>query len=154
MVNAIIVLQIMFIALGMVGFSSLFNRLFGLKLKDMRGLQERGFNLQERMRNAQALGDIQMMRDLQLESVNLMKTMMKKQFIPMCARCGVFLGIFAVIGLIYAPYDYWFLTYFLFSLTFSFGFMGIKYAYRKATHKEDKTKIMSKELMGILSPTQ
>ena len=154
MVNVIIVLQIMFIALGMVGFSSLFNKLFGLKLKDMRGLQERGFNLQERMRNAQALGDIQMMRDLQLESVNLMKTMMKKQFIPMCARCGVFLGIFAVIGLIYAPYDYWFLTYFLFSLTFSFGFMGIKYAYRKATHKEDKTKIMSKELMGILSPTQ
>lgn len=154
MANEIIIIQIMFIALGMVLFSTLFNRLFGLKLKDMKELQEKGFNLQERMRNAQAIGDTQMMRDLQLESVTLMKTMMKKQIIPMCARCIVFIGIFAVIGIIYAPYNFWFVTYFLFSLLFSFSAMGIKYAYKKATHKEDKTKIMSKELMGILSPTQ
>jgi len=32
--------------------------------------------------------------------------------------------------------------------------MGIKYAYKKVTHKEDEKKIMSQELMGILSPTQ
>lgn len=144
----------MFIALGMVLFSSLLNRIFGLKLEDMKELREKGFNLQERMSNAQALGDIQMMRDLQLESVALMKTMMKKQLIPMCVRCIIFIGIFAVIGVIYAPYDFWFLTYFLFSLLFSFSAMGIRYAYKKVTHKEDKTKLMSKELLGILNPSQ
>jgi len=154
MTNEIIIIQIMFIALGMVLFSSLLNRIFGLKLEDMKELREKGFNLQERMSNAQALGDIQMMRDLQLESVALMKTMMKKQLIPMCVRCIIFIGIFAVIGVIYAPYDFWFLTYFLFSLLFSFSAMGIRYAYKKVTHKEDKTKLMSKELLGILNPSQ
>ena len=154
MANEIIIIQIMFIALGMVAFSSLFNKLFGLNLKDMRELQEKGLNLQERTKNAQALGDMQLMRDLQSESVTLMKTMMKKQFVPMCARCIVFISIFAVIGIIYAPYEFWFLTYFLFSLLFSFSAMGIKYIYKKVTHKEDKTKTMSRELMGILTPTQ
>ena len=153
MANEIIIIQIMFIALGMVLFSSLFNKLFGLNLKDMRELQEKGLNLQERTRSAQALGDIQLMRDLQMESVTLMKSMMKKQFVPMCARCIVFLSIFAVIGIIYAPYDFWFMTYFLFSLLFSFSAMGLKYVYKKATHKED-TKVISRELMGILSPNQ
>jgi len=154
MTNEIIVIQIMFIALGMVIFSTFLNRIFGLKLEKMKELQERVLNHQERMRNARALGDMQMMQELQMESVALMKTMMKKQFLPMCVRCIVFIGIFAVIGLIYAPYDFWFITYFLFSLLFSFSAMGIRYAYKKVTHKEDNTRSMSRELMGILSPTQ
>ena len=154
MANEIIIIQIMFIALGMVIFSSLLNRIFGLKLKDMKELQDRVFNQQERMKNARAIGDTHMMQELQLESVALMKIMMKKQFMPMCVRCIIFMGIFAVIGLVYAPYDFWFITYFLFSLLFSFSAMGLRYAYKKVTHKEDKTKIMSREIMGILNPTQ
>jgi len=154
MANEIIVIQIMFIALGMVIFSTLLNRIFGLKLADMKQLQERIFNHQERMRNAQAIGDMQIMRELQMESVALMKTMMKKQFLPMCLRCVIFIGIFAVIGLIYAPYEFWFITYFLFSLLFSFSAMGIRYAYKKLMHKEDNTRSMSRELMGMLNPTQ
>ena len=154
MANEIIVIQIMFIALGMVIFSTFLNRIFGLKLEDMKQLQERLLNHQERMRNAQALGDMQMMQELQMESAALMKTMLKKQFLPMCVRCIIFIGIFALIGFIYAPYDFWFITYFLFSLLFSFSAMGIRYAYKKLTHKDDKTKSMSRELMGMLSPTQ
>ena len=154
MANEIIVIQIMFIALGMVIFSTLLNRIFGLKIADMKELQERVFNHQERMRNAQALGDMQMMRELQMEAVALMKTMMKKQFLPMGVRCIIFIGIFALIGLIYAPYDFWFITYFLFSLLFSFSAMGIRYAYKKVTQKEDNTRSMSRELMGMLSPAQ
>lgn len=154
MANEIIVIQIMFIALGMVIFSTLLNRIFGVKFKDMKEIQDRVFNNQERMRNARALGDTHMMQELQMESVVLMKSMMKKQFIPMCVRCIIFMGIFAVIGFIYAPYDFWFMTYFLFSLLFSFSAMGIRYAYKKMAHKEDKTKIMSREIMGMLNPTQ
>ena len=142
MANEIIVIQIMVIALGMVIFSTLLNRIFGLKLEDMKELQTRVLNQQERMRNARALGDMQMMQELQMESTELMKIMMKKQFMPMCVRCIIFMGIFAVIGIIYAPYDFWFITYFLFSLLFSFSAMGIRYAYKKLTHKEDKTKTM------------
>ncbi len=154
MSNEIIILQIMFIALGMVLFSSLFNKIFGIKLKDMKELQEKSFNMQERMRNAQELGDREMMQELQLESMTLMKTMMTKQFMPMCARCIVFMIIFAVIGFFYAPYDFWFATYFLFSLLFSFSAMGLKYAYKRVTHKEDKTKSSFRELMGIPSLNQ
>ena len=154
MANEIIVLQIMFIALGMVLFSAFFNKLFGLKLEDMKELQERGFNLQERMRNAQALGDSQMMADLQSESIELMKIMMKKQLLPMSARCIVFMVIFFVLGIFYAPYDFWYLTYFLFSLLFSFSAMGIKYAYKRITNKEDKTKSMARELKEMFIPNR
>lgn len=149
-----IILQLILIALGMVILSTIFNKVLGLSPDKMKDLRERAQNLQERIRNAQALGDPQMMHDLQAESQNLMKDMAKKQFLPMCIRCIIFLGIFSVIGLIYGEYEGWFWVYFISSLAFSFSAMGLRYLYRKITGKEKKSQGFVKELMNTMSPTQ
>ena len=147
-----IIVQIMFIALGMVFLSFILNKIFGLKRQDMKEIRNNGLNLQQRMKNAQIMGDPEMMRQLQIETSQLMKVMLKKQLIPMGVRCVIFLGIFSIIGLIYAPYEYWFITYFLFSLTFSLLSYGLGKLYKKLTGKEDKSKNFAKELMGLISP--
>ncbi|MFO8017047.1 MAG: hypothetical protein R6U96_00285 [Promethearchaeia archaeon] len=148
-----IIIQLIFIALGMVVLSRIFNRIFGLSPDKMKGMREKAQNLQERIRNAQTMGDPQMMHDLQVESQELMKDMAKRQFLPMCIRCIIFLGIFSVIGLIYGQYDGWFWVYFISSLVFSFSAMGLRYAYRKITGKEKKSRGIG-ELMNMMSPTQ
>lgn len=155
----------MLITIGMVGLSELLNRILGLNMEAARELRERSQNLQERMRTARLIGNPQEMIELQQESIELSKQMMKKQMIPACVRCLIFLGIFAVIGWVYANYaegllpfpilffgSGWFAIYFLFSLTFSLILYGLKRLYRKLTGKAVKRVKMSEGILGGLSP--
>ncbi len=150
--NADIILQIFLVTVGMYFLGLVLNRVLGLKRENMKALRAKTFNLQERMKNAQALGNLQLMREAQIEMSLLMKEMLKKQFIPMCVRCVIFLGIFSVLGIVYGEYEFWFWLYFIFSLSISFLGYGIMKLYRKATGKEDKSKRLVRELMGIASP--
>jgi len=165
MSNGEIIIQIMLITIGMVGLSELLNRIFGLNMEAARELRERSQNLQERMRTAKLTGNPQEMLELQQESIELTKQMMKKQMIPSCVRCIIFLGIFALIGVLYAGYNEgllpfplwffgsgWFAIYFLFSIAFSLILYGFKRLYRKLTGKEVKRKKPLGGLLGGLSP--
>jgi hypothetical protein len=164
MANGEIIIQIMLITIGMVGLSEVLNRIFGLNMEAARELRERSQNLQERMRTARLTGNPQEMIELQQESIELSKQMMKKQLIPSCVRCIIFLGIFALIGGLYANYSEgllpfpilffgsgWFAIYFLFSISFSLILYGLKRLYRKLTGKEVKRR-RSGGILGGLSP--
>ncbi|MHA1233473.1 MAG: EMC3/TMCO1 family protein [Promethearchaeota archaeon] len=165
MANEEIIIQIMFFTLGMVGLSEILNKVFGSNMDSAREMKEKSRNLQERMKTARLTGNPQEMAELQQESMVLTKLMMKKQMIPSCVRCAIFMGIFALIGGIYASYAEgllpfpilffgtgWFAIYFLFSISFSLIIYGIKRLYRRLTGKEDKRKKASKEILGMLSP--
>ena len=165
MANLEIIIQIMFITLAMVGLSEILNRVFGLNMDTAREMRENSKLLQERMKTARLTGNSQEMFELQRESIALTKVMMKKQMIPSCVRCAIFMGIFWLIGGIFAGYAEgllpfpilffgtgWFAIYFLFSISFSLILYGIKRLYRKLTGKEDKRKKASKEILGMLSP--
>lgn len=165
MANEEIIIQIMFITIGMVGLSELLNRILGINMGAARELREKSQNLQERMRTARLTGNPQEMIELQQESMELTKLMMKKQMIPSCVRCFIFIGIFAVIGVVYANYaegllpfpilffgSGWFAIYFLFSIAFSLIIYGFKRLYRKLTGKEIKRERASGGMLGGLSP--
>jgi len=165
MANGEIIIQIMLITILMVGLSELLNRIFGLNMETAREFREKSQNLQERMRIAKLTGNPQEMIDLQRESFELSKQMMKKQMIPSCIRCVIFLSIFAVIGAFYANYaedllpfpllffgSGWFAIYFLFSIAFSLIIYGFKRLYRKLTGKEVKRTRVSGGILGGLVP--
>ncbi len=165
MTNGDIIIQIMLITIGMVSLGEVLNRIFGLNMEAAREIRDKSQNLQERMRTASLTGNPQEMMELQQESIELTKQMMKKQLIPSCVRCIIFLGIFALIGVIYAnyeknllPFDLWFFgsgwfaIYFLFSISFSLILYGLKRLYRKLTGKEVKRKKPLGGILGGLSP--
>ena len=165
--NIIIILQIMFITLALVIFGRLFNKFFGLTAKGMKKIREQARNLQERFNNARLIGDPQMLLQVQTDIKLLTKQMMKRQFLPMCLRCFIFLGIIIVLMIIYTPYgggilpfplwilgSGWFAIYFLFSLGFSLLFYSIKKIYKKMTGKEEKSASFLRELMSMIVPTQ
>jgi len=151
MANGEIIIQIMLITIAMIGVGEILNRIMGVKSDAVRELREKSINLRERMKMAQLTGETQIMMDLQRESMELTKIMMKKQMIPSCVRCIIFMGLFAVFGAVYAGYEVgllpfpilifgsgWFAVYFLFSITFSLILYGFKRLYRKLTGKEVK----------------
>jgi len=151
MANEEIIIGIMFITLAMIAVGELLNKFMGVNRDAAREMREKSKNLQERMKTAQLTGDAQIMLELQRESMELTKIMMKKQMIPSCIRCIIFMGLFAVFGTVYAGYvegllpfpilifgSGWFAVYFLFSITFSLILYGIKRLYRKLTGKEVK----------------
>ncbi len=157
----------MFITIGMVILGMILNYVLGLRKENMSEMRKKAINLQERMRNAQLLNDYQAMAQMQRESVQFMKLMMRKQFIPMCIRCIIFLGIFAVLGFIYSDYSSgllpfpllifgngWVAIYFLFSIGFSLLIYGVKKLYKKITGKETKSQSSWREIMGMISPTE
>ena len=164
MANIEVIIQIMFISLAMVGFSTVLNKIMGLNMDAAREIREKSKNLQERMRTVRLTGDVQQMAELQQESMILTKLMMRKQMIPSCVRCIIFMGIFAVIGFVYVDYadglfpfpilifgSGWFAAYFLFSIGFSLVLYLIKRLYRKLTGKEDMRKMKSREILGMFS---
>ncbi len=167
MSNALIILIILFITISMTIFSMLFNKILGLKKEEMKNLRDQALTLRERMRNAQVLGDPQLLIQIQRETMQLTNQMMKKQLLPMCLRCFIFIGIFTTLSFILADYDSgllpfplwifgsgWFAIYFIFSITFSLIIFGIKKLYKRFVQKETKSKSYLREIMGILSPTQ
>ena len=162
MANEEIIIGIMFITLAMIAVGEILNKVMHINKDAAKQLREKSKNLQERMKMAQLTGDAQIMLELQRESMELTKTMMKKQ-IPSCVRCFIFMGIFAVLGTVYADYveglfpfpilifgSGWFAVYFLFSITFSLILYGIKRLYRKLTGKEVKRNKPS--ILGSVSP--
>jgi len=167
MSNVAIIIQILFITIVMVILGMILNHVLGLKKQALSDMRKKALNLQERMKNAQALGDYQLMVQTQQESIQFMKQMMKKQFIPMCIRCIIFLGIFGVLGLIYADYTSgllpfpllifgsgWVAFYIIFSISISLIIYGLKRLYKKITGKENKTQSYLREIMGLISPSQ
>jgi len=167
MSNAIIILQIMLITIGMIILGMILNKVLGLSKEKITEFRERASNLQERIRNAQAIGDIQMMAQLQSETMQFTKQIMLKQFVPLCLRCFIFIGIFAILGFIYSDYDSglipfpilifgngWVAFYFIFSISFSLIIFGMKKLYKRITGKDISTQSHLREIMQLISPTQ
>ncbi|MFX0070257.1 MAG: hypothetical protein ACFFAO_04120 [Candidatus Hermodarchaeota archaeon] len=148
-----IIFELMYISIGLVLLGLLLNWILGLKPELMREIRDNARNLQERLQQAQILGDQQLMMQLQQETMMLMKKMLKKQLAPMAIRCVIFLGIFALLSFHYGKYEYWFWVYFGFSLTFSLLSFGLRKAYLKITGKESKRQKFAKEMMGTISPS-
>ena len=160
MVYEEIYLQIFLFAFGMVVLSLLLNKLLGIKPGIMLEVRDKAKNLQERMKNAQVLGDMRMMQELQQETMQLMKLMLKKQVGPMCLRCVIFWVIFGIVGIFYVNYGFgsqfffglgWPIYYLLLAFGLSFSIMGLKKYYYKKTGKEGKTTSFMKEMSQILN---
>jgi len=160
MANEEIYLQLLLISLGIVLFSLFLNKILGITPESMKEIREKTLNLQERMGNAQVIGDMRLMRELQMETMQLMKLMAKKQIIPMCLRCVIFIGIWIVLSFFYNNYGPesgfffglgWIFYYFILALGLSFAFMGIRLAYRKRTGKQDNRSSFMKEMSEILN---
>ncbi|MBY9007072.1 MAG: hypothetical protein KGD63_09955 [Candidatus Lokiarchaeota archaeon] len=160
-----IILQIMFITLGLVVFSKFFNKFFGLTGKDMKKYREKARNLQERFNNVRIIGDGQMLMQIQTDIKLLTKQMMKRSLLPMCLRCILFIVIIAVLWAVYAPYrsgllpfslwflgSGWFAIYFLFSIGFSLLIYVITKIYKKKIGKEEKSSNFLREIMGMMGP--
>ncbi len=148
-----IIFQLMWISIGLVLFGYILNWILGLKPDVMKKIRDDARNLQQRLRQAQILGDQTLMLQLQQETMQLMKTMLKKQLAPMAIRCVIFLGIFALLSFQFGMYEYWFWVYFGFSLGFSLLAFGIRKLVLKLTGKESK-KDQFRDLMGSLGGTQ
>lgn len=167
MSNAFIIVQIMLITIGMVILGLVLNKLLGLSKDKITEFKEQAFNLQERMRNAQVLADPQLMLQVQRETMQFTKSIMIKQFVPLCLRCFIFIGIFAVLGFIYADYDSgllpfpllifgtgWVAIYFIFSISFSLIIFGMKKLYKRITGKQVSSQGHLREIMALMSPSQ
>ena len=166
MSNALIILQLLLITISMLMLGMVLNRILGLKKANLNEFKEKALNLQERLKNAQVLGDIRLIAQLQRETMQFTKQIMLKQFIPLCVRCIIFIGIFAILNFIYTP-NYksglipfnlfilgsgWLAIYFLFSITLSLIIFGIKRLYKKITGKVVSSQNKFKEIMQIISP--
>ncbi len=145
-----IIFELMYISLGLVIFGLILNKILGLKNSVMKEIRDDAKNLKERLKQAQVLGDPRIMQELQGETMQLMKQMLKKQFLPMGIRCIIFLGIFYVLSFYYGGYEYWYWVYFLWSLGFSLSVFGLKKAYKKVTGKEGEKKDLAKEIAASL----
>ncbi len=167
MSDAVIIIQILFITIGMIVLGMALNYILGLRKEALREMRKKAKNLQERIKNAQLLGDYQLMAQTQKESVQFMKLMMKKQLIPLCIRFVIFISIFAVLGFIYSGYkkgllpfpllifgNGWVAIYIIFSISISLIIYGVKRLYRKITGKGTKTQSYLKEIMGLISSPQ
>ncbi len=167
MSNVAIIIQILFITIGMIILGMILNLILGLRKEAQREMRKKALNLKERMRNAQLLGDYQLMAQTQQESIQFMKQMMKKQLIPLCIRCVIFIGIFAVLLSIYSDYAFgllpfpllifgngWVAIYIIFSISISLIIYGVKRLYKKITGKGTKSQSYFKELMGMISLPQ
>jgi len=167
MSDAFIIVQIVLITIGMVFLGMVLNKLLGLSKDKISEFKEQAFNLQERMKNAQVLADPQLMLQVQRETMQFTKSIMIKQFVPLCLRCFIFIGIFAVLGFIYADYDSgllpfpllifgtgWVAIYFIFSISFSLIIFGMKKLYKRITGKQVSSQGHLREIMELVSPSQ
>ena len=135
----------------MVAFGSILNKILGINPQAAKEMQEEAKNLQERMRTAQTLGDYQMMRQLQHESMQLTRKMMTKQFLPQCLRLILFLVIFYVIGFIYADYSSGLLPFTIFGNNGWFSLYLIFHKYYATTSKVLYPKFLARGMVGFVS---
>ena len=151
------------IILGMV-----LNKILGTSRGKITEFKEKALNIQERMRTAQAVGDIRMLSQLQRETMQFTKQIMVKQLVPLCLRCVIFIVIFGILGIVYANYSSgllpvpilifgtgWVAVYFLFSISFSLIIFGVKRLYKKITDQTTSSQQKNlREVLEIISPTQ
>ena len=167
MSDAFIIVQIMLITIGMIILGMFLNKILGLSKEKIAEFKEKALNIQERMRNAQAIGDIRMLSQVQRETMQFTKQIMLKQFVPLCLRCVIFIGIYGILNIIYADYfsgllpfpilffgNGWAAMYFIFSISFSLIIFGIKKLYKRITGKAVSRQFNLREIMEIVSPTQ
>ncbi len=167
MSSVAVILQIMGITIGMIILGMVLNKILGLSKEKITEFREKALNIQERMRNAQSVGDVRMIAQVQQETMQFTKQIMLKQFIPLCLRCVIFIVIFGIIGLVYAGYSEnllpvnilffgsgWIAVYFIFSISFSLIIFGIKQLYKKMTGKKISTQRDIRNIIEIVSPTQ
>ncbi|MFX1490131.1 MAG: hypothetical protein ACFFBI_13340 [Promethearchaeota archaeon] len=167
MSNVAVILQILVITIGMIGLGMVLNMILGLRKEKMREFRQKALNIRERMKNAQAIGDVQMMLQLQRETMQFSKQMMMKQLVPLCLRCVVFIGIFTILSFIYGPYSTgllpfqipllgsgWVALYFLFSIGISILIFGIKALYKKLTGKPIRSQNNLREIMQLISSSE
>ncbi len=158
-----VIIQIVFITLGMIVLGYVLNHFLGLTKEALKDMRRKALNFRERMKNAQLMGDYQQLVQIQQESMQFTKIIMRKQMIPLCLRCIIFIVIFMILGLIYAPYESgllpfpilifgsgWLAVYLMFSLYFSLFIWGVK----KLTGMGTKTQKSVKEIMTMISPQQ
>jgi uncharacterized membrane protein (DUF106 family) len=163
MSTIIVIIQILFITLGMIVLGMVLNYFLGLRKDFLKDMRQKALNLRERMKNAQVTGDYQLMARLQKESVQFMKLMMRKQLIPLCLRCFIFIGIFMILGAVYTDYQSgllpfpilifgngWLALYIIFSLYFALFIYGIK----KLTGLGGKTQGSLREITALVSPSK
>ena len=77
MSNILIILQILFITLGMIILGMILNYFLGMRKEVIQDIRKKALNLRERMKNSQLIGDYQTMAKLQQESVQFMKLMIR-----------------------------------------------------------------------------
>jgi len=115
--------QILAITFGLSIFSQIFQWFTRTGMTGQSDIQERSQALQTEMKLAK--NDPERMYELQREQAEVLKTISKKQMVPMLIRSVIFIGIFGLISRIYNKYDSiifgldWYLVYFIFSMVFS-----------------------------------
>lgn len=116
-----IILQIIGWSIGMIIFSQLLSKKFGISATQQMDMQNKMQDMQEQMQLAQS--NPQMMQELQIEMMAFMKEMMKKQLIPQFIRLFVFFGFIGLLRLLYADYSSGILPFSV--LIFGSGYFGL-----------------------------
>ena len=73
MSNASVIIQLMFITIGMMIIGMILNRILGLKKANLKDLRNDAQTLQERIRNAQLIGDIRSLEITKWEKMVLLR---------------------------------------------------------------------------------
>ena len=112
--------QISLITVVVVILSQWSQKKFSLSPDSQMKMQTDIKDLQDRMKYAK--GDMQQMEQLNAEMMLVMKDMSKKQMIPMLVRSVLFLGLWALLGWIYADFKTGLLP---FKVLFGDGYAGL-----------------------------
>ena len=144
--------------IGMIIFSQLFNRFFGLKASNQMQSQEKIRELQQELLENQ--DDPNELMRLQGEMGQIMKETMKKTLLPSCIRCAIFMGVFSILGFMYGNVDFmgvgsgYFMFYFLVSIGISLAIYFIKRMFKNiGPQKEepfvDVARAMRSPIIGL-----
>jgi hypothetical protein len=112
-------LEMFLFIIGMLLFSQLFNKFFGIKASDQMATQEHIRELQQELLENQ--DDPNELMRLQGEMAQIMRKMMSKTILPMCIRCVIFWGIFWILGIRFAGVNFIGGGYFPFYIVVSIG---------------------------------
>jgi uncharacterized membrane protein (DUF106 family) len=162
-------IQILLISLGISIFSQFLNKIMKMDSKHIKAMQTRLRELSKELDASRGSGGpvlefakpARSAQEVNAELMVLMKKMTKEQLLPMGIRCGIFWGIFAILGAIYGSYERilsfdvlffghgWVGAYFLFSIIIGFSIFGLKFLYKKLTHQDQH---VAPEVLGMELP--
>jgi hypothetical protein len=154
-----VIWQIVGISLGMVIFSQIFSKKFGTSAAQQLDVQQKVQEFQQRLMEAQH--SPRAMQGIQMEMMTYMKTILKKQILPMCVQTIIFFAVYGLLALLYGQYTEiftfdvfifgrgYFALYFLVSLGFSLTLGLIKAGIRKI-RPPDKSKEVIQDSLRVL----